>query len=58
MMTAELPAAIGFTTHGYVVVHAPVFDTKVRPGDVGSVTVTGPDVDGTLLGIFTVYVMF
>ena len=38
---ARVPSA-----HGKAVVHAPAFDTNVRPGGVGSATVTDTAFDG------------
>ena len=40
------PAASVPSAHGKAVVHAPAFDTNVRPGGVGSATVTATASDG------------
>ena len=46
VMVLTAPAASVPSAHGEAVVQAPAFDTNVRPGGVGSVTVTATASDG------------
>ena len=43
------PAATTPSAHGKAVGHAPVFDTHVNPGGVGSLTTTPTASDGPVL---------